>query len=494
MNQPTLHSPILLSYAAALRNFQPRQPGETFTYADADCRDPDLLMCLAASNPEGRFFGLVEDQSTVQEAQATAKLRAVNNVSFIPHTLTQTSHAEGLPPLHYLCYDETCDVHNEAKKSAVFDLAEKLLLPNGLLNITYAPYDDADGALRFLVREFAPEMNAYQAKGFLVELKKMGKTYFSLNPALAAKLDDAIATGQPDAFFALWDMGKSLSHTFNTIVALRPRGFSYAGDVDIPSNYVELSVPPEGQQIVVGCRDNHLYEMIKDFALNRMVRSDIWCRQPVRQTSNMPDLFGGFSYGITMPRSQVPSEVAVHGKVIDLSSSIYTTLIELMTLMPITIGDFLAHPEGKYFTALDTIGALQILIACGIASPMRGGQHVGSLKDLNTPRLAGLFNQSLGKTELSGNIFCLASPVVGDAIHMSPREALVIQAIDRGGLVNSVAALLPELQRLSKNPKEAMRILDTSEPTQETAENMIHNVLERSMVQWYAYGILETAA
>ena len=492
MNHTTLNTPVILSYSAALRNFEPRQPGEAFAYADIDCRDPDLLMCLAASNPEGRFYGLIDNPSIVEKTNSTARQRHVSNITFVQGSPASMA-PDTLPPLHYISYDESGRAVDATRRNAVFTLAEKLLLPGGLLNLTYAPYSDEHGALRFLVREFGPEMNVDQAKEFLGELKKLGKTYFEEHPKQAAALEEAIAKELPDAFFASWDEGTAVSQTFNTIAALRPRGFSYAGDADIPSNYVELSVPPEGQQIILSCRDNHLYEMIKDFALNRTLRSDIWCRQPSQQTDNMSALFGGFSYGITMSREDVPSEMKAYGTVIPLSSPLYVKLIELMTLTPLSIGDFLSHLEGKDFAPLDVIGALQILIACGIAHPMRGGQYVGSINNLDKPRLAGTFNQYLDKTEVLGNLVNLASPVIGGAIAMTPREALVIQAVERAGLTDSVAALLPELERIALNPSAAASIMDTVQPSTEMAETMIKDVLERSMIQWYAYGILEAA-
>jgi hypothetical protein len=67
-----------------------------------------------------------------------------------------------------------------------------------------------------------------------------------------------------------------------------------------------------------------------------------------------------------------------------------------------------------------------------------------------------------------------------------------MQALDRAGLANSVSALLPELQRLAKNPLQAARVMD-SEPTPESAKQMIEDVVSESIVKWYAYGLLEAA-
>ena len=56
------------------------------------------------------------------------------------------------------------------------------------------------------------------------------------------------------------------------MTAMGSRGMSYAGDATLTSNYVELAVPKEAQALIVECAHSPLYELIKDFALNRMAR------------------------------------------------------------------------------------------------------------------------------------------------------------------------------------------------------------------------------
>lgn len=498
MTPCSVSNPVSLSYVGALRGATPRQPGAAFAYALINCRQPYALMCLAASNPEGRFFGLMGDAGSAQAATEQARGRLVHNVTFLTGTPEQAvaqilSGASPLPPLNYLCVDETVAPLTPEERGAIFDMAAKLLLPGGLFHYIYDAYDDAHGALRFLVRELAPEMTAEQAKEFLRELKALGGPYLAQNPAVAAKLDAAIAQGIPDEFFTAYDEGEARSGTFDAIVALRPRDFAYVGDANIATNYIELSVYPEAQPVIQECVDSPLYEPIKDFALNRRVRSDIWCRHPAPQTSDVVELFGGFAYGIVLPQDQVPKEIKARSTTIDLSSPLFTQLINLMAFMPVTIGDFLAHPDGKGFAPLDVVGAVQILVACGLAQPMRGLQQAGGMSSLEQPKLSGSFNSYLDKTDVTGEDVWLASPVLGGGISVSARDALVMQALNRAGLANSVAALLPELDRLAKSPAQAARVMDVAEPTAEIAHHMIEDSVGRSIIQWYAYGLLEAA-
>ena len=236
-----------------------------------------------------------------------------------------------------------------------------------------------------------------------------------------------------------------------------------------------------------------LYEPVKDFALNRQIRHDIWYREPAYGSFGLAELFGGFAYGITLPAAQVPAVVDAHGIPVRLDSDLYLKLIELMTLMPISIGDFLSHPTGQGFTPDEVVSAIQILVACDIALPMRGDRQTGNLTSLAQPRLNGGFNRHLDQLPVAGSAIPLASTVLGSVVTVSPRDALVMQALDRAGLANSVSALLPELERLAKSPKEAASVMDSTTPTPESARQMIEDACSASIVQWYAYGLLQAA-
>jgi len=497
MNFIPSFSPSPLSYVAALRGIKPHTPGSAFAYAVVNCRVPDMLIAMAASNPEGRFYGLMADAVLCGASGEQARTRQVGNVSFICATPAQalalvSSKPDTLPPLDYVCCDESEAPLVSAERTAFYDFATKTLRPGGLLATNYRPSPTADGVLKFLVREFAPEMNAEQACSFLLELKKLGKFFFKENAVLAAKLDQAIVRNMPDDFFGLFDDGSAGSSTFDTMVGLIPRGFTFVGDSSISASYIEMSVPPEAQPIIVECRSNQLYEPIKDFAQNRSIRGDIWCKEPAVRTADLSELFGGFSFGITVPREKVPSEIEVQGKTIALSTPFYEKLIDLMTLMPVGIGDILAHPSTENFVPQDVVDAVQVIIACGIGRPMRGLYRATNINSISQPRLVGSFNKYLDKASLTGHEMPLASPVLGDAMTLSPRDALVMQALVRAGLANSVAALLPELQRLALNPAQAARVMD-AEPTEEIARQMIEDAVSESIVQWYAYGLLEAA-
>ncbi|HUY69007.1 MAG TPA: methyltransferase regulatory domain-containing protein [Alphaproteobacteria bacterium] len=497
MNPQFDFSPVSLGYIGALRHVRPRRRGSSFAYALAECRDFDALTGLAASNPEGHFYGLVEGEPEKTAATRLAEARGVRNVTFLAGSLGALVAAvedgvSPLPPLQYLCCDERDAPLAPDAREDLFALAAKLLLPGGMFGYGYRAYAEADDSLHFLVQEFAPEMDVAQAEEFLGELKRLGPLYFGGHPEAAARIDRAIRDRQPDYFFSVYD-GAARSATFDTITALRPRGFVYIGDAEPAMNYVELAAPPSSHRLILECRDNPLYETIKDFALNRLERCDVWCKPPAEAGDDPAELFGGFAFGIVKTRDEVPGRIETRGEPIDLRTPLFAKLIDLMTLIPLGIGDFLLHPDGQGFAPADVMAAMQILVAGGIARPMRGHSGLDQPIDSARPRLSGSYNRYLDQTPVTAADVLLASPIIGSAVTVPPREALVMQALDRAGLADSVSALLPELQRLAKNPVTAARVMDSAEPTPETAQHIIKDVVAQSMVQWYAYGLVAAA-
>lgn len=500
MNAQASISPVSLSYVAALRGVKPRRSGQPFTYLVVDCQNPEWLVALAASNPDGQFFGLSPQASLCAKGEDLARERLADNVKFLCATARQAieriqQNSAYLPAMNYVCCNETsCNESVCATdRTALFDLATALVAPGGIFSTTYRTNESEEGLLRFIVKEFSPEMSAAQAIEFLDELKKLGGAYFAKHIDHAMKLASAASHNMPDEFFSALDQGEPSSTTFDTLIAMGSRGFAYAGDGHISSNYLELSLPPEAQPIVISCIGNPFYEPLKDFAMNRLTRNDVWCRQPVPTTSNPAELFSGFAFGIPTPRESVPSSFNAVGKIIPLDTPLFSKLIDLMTLLPVGVGDFLAHPTGEGHTAEETLEAIQILVACGIAVPMRGQDTPAKFSALEKPRLCGKHNRYLDQTPINNASMYFASTVLGDACEISARDALVMQALDRVGLVNSISALLPELERIANNPRLAAQVMDVAVPTEETARRMIESTLNESIIKWYAYGILEAA-
>lgn len=484
---PEAHAivPATISYIAALRGVKPRPPTDPFAWASFACTGGEHLICLAASNPNGTFFGLMNSEGDVRTASAMATERNVRNVHF-------TTSPSDLPPLDIMTCHETAMPLSSAERDAFANLAARTLKPGGACVWLYQAYATPDDTLRFLVSELSPDMTVEQAREFLHELKALGPTYFANHPFAAAALDRAIAAGSPDEFFATC-LGGTAPHsgTLTAMEAMLPRGFAFAGDARIAANYMEMATPLSAHSVLDACRNHLLFEPIKDFAMQRLTRADIWVRLPVEQTEDPAALFGGFVFGLaSSPAETLPSFAMVGDQRISLTTEPYASLLGIMALLPASIGDFLSHKDTQGAAPGDIIAALQTLVACGLVIPMRAGYRGSTKGGINRPRWALPYNSFLDNASITTPRVALASAIVGAPVTLSAREALVLQAVNRVGLEDSASALLLELARVAANPALAAQIMDVAEPTSDVARDMIRNTVQQSLIRWLSYGLL----
>ncbi|MCL2468678.1 MAG: methyltransferase regulatory domain-containing protein [Alphaproteobacteria bacterium] len=479
-------SPVRLSYAASLRGIVPLAADADFTYAHAGRFDVEALLCLAASNPQGQFYGLVNQPDIASKSAELARLRNVNNITFLTSTTT-------LPrDLDYLCCEITDKLMTAEQRSSMMTLAETHLAPSGLFCCRYLAYASADDTLRFLLSEYRADLGTAQTATFLADIKNLGTLYFADHPQARQALDRAIATSDANVLFtATGTSTKAHSETFELMKELLPRNFAFAGDAEIARNYLEMVAPTAAQTVLVKTRDQLLYEPIKDFALQKLIRNDIWVRLPANQSLNMPDLCNPFTFGILTARAQVPQSVTTHNGTIPINTPLFTRLIDMMTDMPIGVGDFLTTALGVGMNPSDVVSAMRFLVAANIAQPMRG-RFTGTIAlNPTNPQWASAFNDYLTHAPINNTQVRVASSIVGESILLGARDALVLQAISRAGLAQSSGILRPELQRLlSANPSLTAQITDSRTITDDVISNILTSTLNNNATKWYTYGIL----
>ena len=480
--------PVLLRYAAALRGVVPPMPEAPFHYVRWGMPDQAAALSLAASNPEGQFSFIVADEPIRQMAeQLRQKLRLKNCVFLRPEDAT------GLRQIQFLCADlRGAAAADMAKLQA---LAGAALAPGGFFACQYAPFASGQDGLHFMAAEFAPEMTAAQRQEYLTELQQLGAHYFTRRPTAAQALAAAIANQAADDYLQQHGAGQpTQSATVQMIAGMTAQGCSFVGDATVQANYLEMMVPAAAQPLLGTLRLHLLYEVIKDFATDRASRADIWVKQPATVSSDLAALFGPFYFGLADAGAGETPQVILHGQTLDLTTPIFQAWLTLLRLMPLTIGDFLSHPQAAGFAPQDAVMAINTLVAFQVALPMRSSFSGMGRADISYPRLAGGYNQQLQQQNLAEATVLLASPVAGRPVQATLSEALVLQAVGRVGLAESADALMPELQRLAGNPALASQLF-TQRPdlAPDFVETMIRDVCRQRMPNWYVLGILDAA-
>lgn len=487
--------PVTLSYVLALRGVRPRLPLEAFTYAELDCGNAERLILLAASNPEGTFFGFDSDIDALSKAAEAADKMGVRNLTFSQATISELKKAVddkliAAGSFDYVVYNEI-DAKTKAPLDDLAALSQQLLRTGGALAYRYQVIagDGADTALFETLLQGLLEETPNPDESFARDVRLLCIHYFIAHPDKSTAFEEALKQGKGSAWLkANAGTQKKPVKTIETGTSLSGKGMTFLGSAAISGNYLELSTP-EGAHLALGARrQNKLYEALKDLAMHSNERMDIWGKEPLQRTENMVNLFGGFTFGTTETPERVARTVTFQGKMISFMGPLYDSILSLATVMPVTIGDLVHHETMKDVDSMTILNSVQLLVACGILHPMRAS--FDDSIDMENPKLVDNYNQSLRGQRLELVDYAFASSVVGRPIVFPAMQTLVVQALDKGGLQNIAALLSDELMRLSGHPY--LRPLGLSEPEKAVAEALrqIENAFNQSMVRWFSLGIL----
>ncbi len=489
--------PITLSYVMALRGVKPRIPGEGFTYAELGCGTGERIVLFAACNPEGVFFGFDTSIEKLNIAAQTAEELGVKNITFSQASAADLKEAmDGGIIAHksfdYLIYNEPDNQQHEAV-ATLGEVAKGLLRENGVFAYRYATYDaqNADEQLfRSLTRHILAEQPD-KGEALAKEWRALCSGYFAKHGNKAQEFDKALAEGKGFQWLRTASEGEtSTSKTLQVSQIFSGRDLTYLGSANLSANYMELSAPEASHKALEAKRLHPLYESLKDLATSTTQRIDLWGREKLQRTDNLISLFNAFTFGVTEPAEQVARTATFQGKTISFDGPLYDGVISMASIMPVTIGDLVHNDQLSEVDAVTILNTVQLLVACGVLSPMRSSFEGGI--DLSNPKLVGSYNQSLRKINADMQDYAFASTVTGRPVFFSGLGTLVLQNLDKGGMEGIASFMCDDLMRLSKHPFLQPLNLGNPQRAAEEAYNQIEIMFQQSMVRWFSLGVIDT--
>lgn len=481
-------SPTGLRYVSAIRGYVPNFV-EGYTYCMLSCGDGEVLLALAASNPEGTFFGFDADAALVQSAMDRATKLGVTNVNF--------GHADALalakaiktgevptPAFDFVVLNLINQELVQEEIATMMQLASTTLVEGGILYMAYDIYQ-----LRTPEAPLAALAGQTNATQLLADLPKLGASYFENNKTSLVELESALKSASPANFLSKFTQTGMKSNTEEAMTASQSAGLVYIGGAKVKSNYLEFSAPATAHEPLLKYNGQPLYESLKDFATNATVRHDAWIKQGLTASENMAARFGSFTFAVTSPTSYIDPQYKYFDKKIDFSTPLFTRLINALAEVPLTIGDLLQHADLKGATPEDVLSGVMMLVATGIAEPTRSQIFVGA--DAANLHLAGTYNQRLRTETVTGSAY-LAAPGLGRPVYGSPVIVLCLKAMDEAGIAGAEEVMDKMLQNASPTIRaEIPADLTDAVARRNTAFNLLDQVCQEWLTFCIIYGIME---
>ena len=292
-------APTAIRHVAALNRVAPPRVAAGFRYLELGCGLGRSLTTLAAANPQGEFVGVdVNPDHTAVVAREIAG-GGLANARVI------TSGIGGLPAdlgtFEFITLHGVFSWVAPHVREEILALARRHLAPGGLLLVSYnampgwAHLQPIRGILRqyAALRQGDNLQRIRDALAYLVFIRDKHAKYFDDNPRAAAYVDALLK--QDARYLAHEYLNEHWTSFYFADVAgmFGAAGMAFVGSLPVFTNFWDLCVRPEFQELFRTTTNRLVTEAHKDFCANTAFRWDIYAHAP----RAMPEVAAAFGRG-----------------------------------------------------------------------------------------------------------------------------------------------------------------------------------------------------
>jgi len=454
-------APVLLRYAATLNRVTPPRVAGGFRYLELGCGLGRTLTTLAAANPAGEFVGIdVNPEHTAAVGRQIAE-GGLANARVI------TADFAHLPPevdgqFDFITLHGIFSWVGPEVRDAILAIARERLAPGGLLLVSYnaMPGWAHLQPIRGILRQYAAlrggdsVQKVRDAVAYLTFLRDKHAAYFDDNPRAAASLDALV---RQDVRYVAHEYLNEHWTTFyfaEVAAAFRGAGLGFVGSLPVHTNFWDLCVRPEFQELFRTTGDRLITEAHKDFCANTSFRWDIYARSVAAMPAiedrlrEADDLhFRVARAGLTLPYSANLGMVTSTAR-----GPLYEALVALLSERSLRLSEILASSAGAGRPPAEVAHALDAGVAMGLFEVTAGPVSTARADLTGAVRLTLPINAEVLRTEaLRGRPVALASTVSGTGHLIGDLEAAILDELvgrGRDGLADRVDARLAASGRL----------------------------------------------
>ena len=493
-------SPTAMRYAASLNRVVPPKIADGFRYLELGCGLGRSLTTLAAANPQGEFIGVDINSSHIKSIEKDISAGGLTNAQAITSDFVNLN--EDIDTFEFVALHGVFSWVSPVVREQILTLAKKHLAPGGLLLVSYnampgwAHLQPIRGILRqyAALRQGDTTQRIREALNYLVFIRDKKAKYFEDNPGAAAYVDGLLK--QDLRYLAHEYLNEHwTSFYFSEVAAMFGTAeMSFVGSLPIHTNFWDLCVRPEFQDLFRTTSNRLVTESHKDFCANTAFRWDIYSKQPqlIENTEARVDLIKGLFFRAIRDDVKLPHQVNLGVVTSTIQGPLYETLLSILSHETLELRQILGHQRLTGNAPADVIRAIDAGVAMGVcdvsASPVLSTEDTVQKK----PFVSLPFNQSVLKNDLlSGRPVSLASVATGTGHSLGDFDAAILHELSEAGetgLAERVIARLADSKRSLQ--KDGNPVTDNA-IRQEMVEQACTLFIKTSLPQLSRLGIVK---
>jgi len=475
---PTL-APLALRYVAALNGVTPPRGDAGFRVLELGCGLGRTLTTLAAANPGGEFVGVdlnPEHTAAIAHDVAAAGLGNVRVVT------ADFGHLpDDLGEFDFITAHGVYSWVGPEVRAEMVAIARERLAAGGLCLVSYnampgwAHLQPIRGILRqyAVLRQGDTVQRVRDGLAYLVYLRDKHAKYFVDNPGAAAYVEQLLR--QDPRYLAHEFLHEHWTSFYFQEVArdFGAAGLAFVGSLPVHTNFWDLCVLPEFQELFRTTGDRLVTEAHKDFCANTQFRTDIYAKSAaplggldgrLRAVDDIRFRVG--RRGVTLPYHANLGVVST-----TVQGPLYQSLVGLLSGGGLRLSEIVAADALRGTPPVEIARAVDAGVAMGLFE-IAGHPLDESAFDAAMPRLPLAFNRAVLESDaLGGRPVPLASPRTGTGHVLGDLEAAMLHEVcvrGREGLADRVATRLRGSGRMVE--RDGKPVTDTEEQRRLIAE------------------------
>ncbi|MFM9057678.1 MAG: methyltransferase regulatory domain-containing protein, partial [Planctomycetaceae bacterium] len=434
-------APAALRHVAALNRVAPPAVADGFRYLELGCGLGRSLTTLAAANPRGEFVGVdvnAEHTASIERDVATGGLGNVRVVTAPFGSLPADLGSFDFIALHGIWSWVSQEVRDQ-----VLAIIGRHLAAGGLVLVSYnsmpgwAHLQPIRGILRqyAALRQGDSLQRIKDALTYLVFIRDKHAKYFDDNPRAAAYVD-ALVKQDPKYLVHEYLNEHWTSFYFAEVAGVfGAAGLPFVGSLPVHTNFWDLCVRPEFQELFRTTSNRLVTEAHKDFCANTAFRWDIYASRP-RMLADFADRVrtaDDLHFRVARPGTTLPWQANLGVVTSTVQGPLYQALLDKLGTASLPISEIVAGETLAATAPADVARAVDAGVAMGLfevaAGPVPAAGEAPAAVALADP-----FNRAILATDaLGGRPVALASRLTGTGHTLGDLEAAMLHELVEAG-------------------------------------------------------------
>ena len=430
-------APGLIDFALTYAGFEPPPAAGARRYLELGYGQGVSANIHAAAAP-GEYWGADFNPVHAANAQGLARISGAE-AHFTDDSFEDLARHGDLPPMDYIVLHGIWSWVSDDNRRNIVEIIRKRLKVGGAV---YMSYNTLPGwavamPLRQLMTLHAgsagSDVQGVVARieasiNFGARLAEVGARYFAANPAAKTRLDAIAAQNRNYLAHEYFNRDWAPMYFSDAHDWLADAKLSYAGPAALIDQMDGLNLTVPQRELLNGIPPGVLRETVRDYLLNTQFRRDLYSRgarslSPLEKLERLKDTRIAL---VTADKGPPESADTNLGKV-GLRADIYGPVVELLAegdAAPKTVGAMSDSPKLAKLPPGAFLESLAVLVSAGRAHPVQGEAAI----EIAAPRCRRLNTHLIERARISGDVTCLASPVIGAAVTTSRFEMIFLGA------------------------------------------------------------------